>query len=655
MALLLCFSLAGSMFTQTVNADGESNDIHASVSVKSGESAVNIPQNSQEIVDDMGIGFNMGKVFSQSISSNLDTFQRTVDAAVAEGFETIRIPTNWAGHIDENGHLVDTEYAQKVKSFVKYAMDKGVYVILNSHEDLGFTENSYWDLSEVTTEKFKTQYTNLWTDIANLFPYEEFGYRLLFEVTNEPKNYKGPVYSGYKDYQNLSAAERNQKANDGWYFAGRCGNLKYMETLNEMFAGLMKDVAPDRYYLITSYNANIIAATEEYSNKNISYGTFVYEDINYHGWGNNYLHMPSVNKEKAILSIHIYDLSQWDDYLARIKQPISANHIDIPIYIGETGMYWNNKETSGPLLKMMLASARENNISAALWDDSQSMGYINRTTGEWYDKSFMDEVVEAGQSKKANQPTEPTTEATTEEKSTEVTTEEKVTEATTEEKPTEATTEEKSTEVTTEEKSTEEKVTETTTEEKPTKLTTEEKPTEVTTEEKGTEATTEEKSTGVTTEEKTTEVTAEEKTTKPTTEEKTTEEKPTEPTTEEKITEVTTEATTEEKSTEVTTEERPTMEEMPKRVTKLKLKALHLRKVKVTWKKENSSKGYQIVYATDKRFKNKKVKNCKVAEIVLKRLKINKTYYVKVRAYRKINGKNVYGPWSKVKKIKIKK
>ena len=548
MALLLCCSLAGSMLTQTVNAYGESNNICA----KAGESAVNVPQNAQEIVDDMGIGFNMGKVFSQSISSNLDTFQRTVDAAVAEGFETIRIPTNWSEHIDENGHLVYTEYAQKVKSFVKYAMDKGVYVILNSHEDLGFTENSYWDLSEVTTEKFKTQYTNLWTDIANLFPYEEFGYRLLFEVTNEPKNYKGPVYSGYKDYQNLSAAERNQKANDGWYFAGRCGNLKYMETLNEMFAGLMKDVAPDRYYLITSYNANIIAATEEYSNKNISYGMFVYEDINYHGWGNNYLHMPSVNKEKAILSIHIYDLSQWDNYLARLKESISTNHIDIPIYIGETGMYWNNKETSGPLLKKMLASARENNISAAIWDDSQSMGYINRTTGEWYDKSFMDEIVKAGQSNNANE-------------STEATTEEKPTEATTEEKPTEATTEEKTTE-----------------------STIEEKPTEATTEEKPTEATTEEKT-------------------------------------------------------------------KPKKVAKLKLKAMYSRKLKVTWKKEKSIDGYQIVYATDKKFKNKKVKSCKTAEIVLKKVKSNKTYYVKVRAYRKINGKKVYGPWSKVKKIKIKK
>ena len=111
------------------------------------KTTTSVPQDAQAIVDDMGIGFNMGKVFSQSIASNLDNFEKTVDAVVQEGFETIRIPVNWAEHVDEEGHITDEEYAQKVKAFVKYAMDKGVYVIINSHEDLGFDENSKWDLS----------------------------------------------------------------------------------------------------------------------------------------------------------------------------------------------------------------------------------------------------------------------------------------------------------------------------------------------------------------------------------------------------------------------------------------------------------------------------------------------------------------------------
>ena len=39
----------------------------------------------------------------------------------------------------------------------------------------------------------------------------------------------------------------------------------------------------------------------------------------------------------------------------------------------------------------------------------------------------------------------------------------------------------------------------------------------------------------------------------------------------------------------------------------------------------------------------------------LTKLKKGKTYYIKVRAYTLVNGKNVYGKFSSVQKVKIKK
>ena len=41
--------------------------------------------------------------------------------------------------------------------------------------------------------------------------------------------------------------------------------------------------------------------------------------------------------------------------------------------------------------------------------------------------------------------------------------------------------------------------------------------------------------------------------------------------------------------------------------------------------------------------------------ITLKKLKKKKTYFIRVRAYENVNGKNVYGKWSSVKRVKIKK
>lgn len=67
-------------------------------------------------------------------------------------------------------------------------------------------------------------------------------------------------------------------------------------------------------------------------------------------------------------------------------------------------------------------------------------------------------------------------------------------------------------------------------------------------------------------------------------------------------------------------------------------------------------KGYQIVYAEKSNFSGYKRLNTAKTTAVLKNLKKNKTYYVKVRAYKTDSaGKTVYGSYSAVKKITIRK
>ena len=78
-------------------------------------------------------------------------------------------------------------------------------------------------------------------------------------------------------------------------------------------------------------------------------------------------------------------------------------------------------------------------------------------------------------------------------------------------------------------------------------------------------------------------------------------------------------------------------------------------KVKATWKKLTNAFGYQIQYAPNKKFKKAKSKTVKSSAVTLKKLKKKKTYFVRVRAYKLANGKKVYGKWSSVKKVKIKK
>lgn len=78
--------------------------------------------------------------------------------------------------------------------------------------------------------------------------------------------------------------------------------------------------------------------------------------------------------------------------------------------------------------------------------------------------------------------------------------------------------------------------------------------------------------------------------------------------------------------------------------------------VKASWTYSSRADGYQIKISTDKKFsKNtstyKTGKNFKT----FKKLKKNKTYYIKARGFKTENKKTVYGSWTTVKKIKIKK
>lgn len=91
-----------------------------------------------------------------------------------------------------------------------------------------------------------------------------------------------------------------------------------------------------------------------------------------------------------------------------------------------------------------------------------------------------------------------------------------------------------------------------------------------------------------------------------------------------------------------------------KRAVISKAKRASKTKIKISIKKIGTVKGYQIVAATDKKFKKNVKKITSTSNTVtLKNLKKGKTYYIKVRAYKLGSGKKkVYGTYSIVKKVK---
>lgn len=90
-----------------------------------------------------------------------------------------------------------------------------------------------------------------------------------------------------------------------------------------------------------------------------------------------------------------------------------------------------------------------------------------------------------------------------------------------------------------------------------------------------------------------------------------------------------------------------------------KLKNRKGKKLQVKFKKVSGADGYEIAYSKGVNFGKKKttVKSYNAAKNVrtIKKLKKGKRYFVKVRAYRMNGTQKVYGKWSQVKVVKIKK
>ena len=79
------------------------------------------------------------------------------------------------------------------------------------------------------------------------------------------------------------------------------------------------------------------------------------------------------------------------------------------------------------------------------------------------------------------------------------------------------------------------------------------------------------------------------------------------------------------------------------------------KKATLTWKKVKGAAGYQVYRSMRKNGKYVCVKkNLKAAKYTDKKLKKGKTYYYKVRAYKKVNGKTITGAYSAIRKVKVK-
>ena len=101
----------------------------------------------QEIVNDMGIGINLGNTF-ESCGMNYSEVQKyetgwgspvvtreMIQGYADCGFESLRIPVAWSNMMSRENYDINPDYLARVKEVVGWALDSGLYVVMNIHWD----------------------------------------------------------------------------------------------------------------------------------------------------------------------------------------------------------------------------------------------------------------------------------------------------------------------------------------------------------------------------------------------------------------------------------------------------------------------------------------------------------------------------------------
>ena len=342
----------------------------------------------EAILEDMGLGWNLGNSLDATGGSGLDTetswsnpktTQALIDKVKSLGFNTVRVPVSWGKHVSGSNYTIDSAWLARVKEVVDYCYKNDMYVILNIHHDTKSSASAsgagYYPRSSAysSSEKFVT---SVWSQVAEYF--KDYDYHLIFETLNEPRLI-GTSYEWWFNKWSIPSEVKDA--------------IDCINKLNQKAVDTIRATGSNnrgRLIMCPGYDASIDGATVS--------GFKLPTDI-------------SGNKNRIAVSVHAYSPYNFamnvgsgstSTYTSSIKSELrdlfstlKSNFRDkgIPVVIGEFGS--TDKNNTAERVKWATdytALAKKNNIPCVLWDNnafavyngssivlnSEYHGYINR-------------------------------------------------------------------------------------------------------------------------------------------------------------------------------------------------------------------------------------------------------------------------------------
>ena len=317
-----------------------------------------------QITREMGIGINLGNTFEsfgdwiwewgdhtvksyETAWGSPEIQKEMIEGYKKEGFGVMRLPVHWFNMMTDE-YIINSDYVTRVKQIVDWAIDAGLYVILNIHHD---EKDFFKNLPNKTAETIQN-YKKIWIQIAEAFKdYDDY---LMFEALNEEACW-GDIYNTWSGSDD-----------------GKKEVFDYTYQLNQAFVDVIRSSGgnnPERHLLIAGYCTGVDTTCD------------------------SMFRLPNDPANRYAISMHYYSpptfciltedadwgkaQSTWgtQDEINELNKNfdlIKSFYIDkgIPVIIGEYGTATENKEVDSVrnFLYSICKAAYSRNILPVLWD-----------------------------------------------------------------------------------------------------------------------------------------------------------------------------------------------------------------------------------------------------------------------------------------------
>ena len=353
-----------------------------------------------EIVREMETGWNLGNTFdatggggtlkSETSWGQPKTTREMIEGIAASGIKTIRIPVSWSHHISDSSYTIDTAWMARLKEVVDWAIEAGLYVIINIHHDNYDKDAKMPALSGFypTDENYENSadfVCNIWGQISLAFNngYDE---HLIFEALNEPR---------------LGGTNE-----EWWYNAASSKSRMAMENLNKLNQNILDVIRASG----GNNQKRLVAFPSLQASPDSALATTFKMPRDYDG-----------SKDRLIVSVHMYTPYNFamespgiTEYSEAVKKEFTSmfkrlndNFIQkgYAVYIGEYGATnKNNLQDRINWFHDFIKESRVYGMPCILWDNgvwevkennySEHYGYYNRYNQSWYFLEILDAIIE---------------------------------------------------------------------------------------------------------------------------------------------------------------------------------------------------------------------------------------------------------------------